>query len=100
MATLTTTIFIDVASQHLVGAGSEKGANNTSIRHAKQGTKNDPLEPLLPLLFMRATAIVSGKGAQRWADGHPWIFRSDLITAPSTDAAAVTVLDNRRRPIG
>jgi 23S rRNA (cytosine1962-C5)-methyltransferase len=49
---------------------------------------------------MRATAIVSGKGAQRWTDGHPWIFRSDLITAPSTDAAAVTVLDNRRRPIG
>ena len=39
--------------------------------------------------------------APRWAGGHPWIFRSDLITAPTTDAGAVTVLDNRRRkPIG
>jgi 23S rRNA (cytosine1962-C5)-methyltransferase len=45
-------------------------------------------------------AIVSARGAQRWADGHPWIFKSDVIEPPTTEARAVTVLDNRRRPIG
>ena len=46
------------------------------------------------------TAIVSAKGAQRWAAGHPWIFRSDLVEPPATDPGAVTVLDNRRKPLG
>jgi len=46
------------------------------------------------------TAIVSAKGAQRWAAGHPWIFRSDLVEPPATEPGAVTVLDNRRKPLG
>ena len=46
------------------------------------------------------TAIVSAKGAQRWAAGHPWIFRSDLVEPPTTEPGAVTVLDNRRKPLG
>ena len=46
------------------------------------------------------TAIVSAKGAQRWAAGHPWIFRSDVIERPASDPGAVTVLDNRRKPLG
>jgi 23S rRNA (cytosine1962-C5)-methyltransferase len=45
-------------------------------------------------------ATVSTKGARRWAAGHPWIFRSDLITPPDTEAAAVRVLDQRGKPIG
>ena len=49
---------------------------------------------------MPSSAVVSARGAQRWASGHPWIFRSDLVESPSGDAGAVTVLDNRRRPIG
>lgn len=49
---------------------------------------------------MRAIAVVSARGAQRWADGHPWIFRSDLIAPPVSEPGAVTVLDNRRRPLG
>jgi 23S rRNA (cytosine1962-C5)-methyltransferase len=47
-----------------------------------------------------STAIVSARGAQRWASGHPWIFRSDVIESPDADAGAVRVTDNRRRPIG
>ena len=48
-----------------------------------------------------ASATISARGAQRWAAGHPWIFRSDVITAPThAEAGAVTVLDNRKRPIG
>ena len=46
------------------------------------------------------TATVSAKGAQRWAAGHPWIFRSDLVEPPSTEPGVVTVLDNRRKPLG
>jgi 23S rRNA (cytosine1962-C5)-methyltransferase len=44
--------------------------------------------------------IVSAKGAQRWTDGHPWIYRSDLIEPPDGPAGSVTVLDHRRRPLG
>ena len=47
-----------------------------------------------------STAIVSARGAQRWASGHPWIFRSDVIEPPGTGAGVVSVSDNRRRPIG
>lgn len=45
-------------------------------------------------------AIVSAKGAQRWINGHPWIFRSDLIESPDAPPGTVRVLDNRRRPLG
>src|SRR3982751_254969 len=45
-------------------------------------------------------ATVSAKGARRWAAGHPWIYRSDLITAPDTEAGAVRVTDQRGTPLG
>jgi 23S rRNA (cytosine1962-C5)-methyltransferase len=48
----------------------------------------------------RPTAIVSARGAQRWTSGHPWIFKSDVVHPPSSDAGTVTVTDNRRRPLG
>ena len=43
---------------------------------------------------------VSAKGAARWASGHPWIFRSDVIDFPSHGPGTTTVLDQRRRPLG
>jgi 23S rRNA (cytosine1962-C5)-methyltransferase len=48
----------------------------------------------------RAIAIVSRRGAARWDAGHPWIFRSDVVTAPDTPAGAVTVHDQRGKPLG
>ena len=45
-------------------------------------------------------ATVSARGAQRWTDGHPWIYRSDVIEPPDAPAGTVTVLDNRGRPLG
>jgi 23S rRNA (cytosine1962-C5)-methyltransferase len=46
------------------------------------------------------SASVSARGAQRWAAGHPWIFRSDVTTPPNAEAGIVTVHDHRRKPIG
>jgi 23S rRNA (cytosine1962-C5)-methyltransferase len=45
-------------------------------------------------------AKVSNKGAQRWASGHPWIFRSDVIDFPADAPGTVTALDQRQRPLG
>jgi 23S rRNA (cytosine1962-C5)-methyltransferase len=46
------------------------------------------------------TAIVSTKGARRWDAGHPWIYRSDVVERPATDAGAVRVTDQRGKPLG
>jgi 23S rRNA (cytosine1962-C5)-methyltransferase len=47
-----------------------------------------------------AVATVSAKGARRWAEGHPWIFRSDVTARPGTPAGVVTVQDGRGKPLG
>lgn len=49
---------------------------------------------------MSEYAVVSARGAQRWARGHPWIFRSDVARRPSSDAGAVRVRDDRGRWLG
>jgi len=46
------------------------------------------------------SATVSAKGARRWSAGHPWIYRSDLITVPDADAGTVRVTDQRGKPLG
>jgi 23S rRNA (cytosine1962-C5)-methyltransferase len=45
-------------------------------------------------------ATVSRRGANRWYSGHPWIYRSDVVTAPSVAAGAVHVEDERGEFIG
>jgi 23S rRNA (cytosine1962-C5)-methyltransferase len=42
---------------------------------------------------------VSGRGAERWVRGHPWIFRSDVLDEP-TEAGLVAVTDQRGRMLG
>lgn len=49
---------------------------------------------------MTAHAVVSMKGARRWAHGHPWIYRSDVVSRPDVPAGAVAVLDQAHRPLG
>ena len=49
---------------------------------------------------MAEFAVVSPKGAKRWQSGHPWIFRSDVTTRPSSEAGAVRVRDNRNKDLG
>jgi 23S rRNA (cytosine1962-C5)-methyltransferase len=50
----------------------------------------------------KAIATVTAKGAARWAAGHPWIYRSDVVAAPRGPAAPgiVRVLDRRGAPLG
>lgn len=45
-------------------------------------------------------AIVSARGAARWAHGHPWIYRSDVVRAPGSAAGTARVEDQRGRPLG
>jgi 23S rRNA (cytosine1962-C5)-methyltransferase len=46
------------------------------------------------------SATVSAKGARRWDAGHPWIYRSDVLSPPDADAGAVRVMDQRGKSIG
>jgi len=48
----------------------------------------------------RTVAAVSARGARRWDSGHPWIFRSDVVAPPDSDAGIVKVEDQRGKPIG
>lgn len=45
------------------------------------------------------TARVSDKGAARWAQGHPWIYRSDVLDAPPAPGLAA-VQDRRGKFLG
>lgn len=49
---------------------------------------------------MNAHTVVSARGARRWAEGHPWIFRSDVVTPPSAGPGTIDVVDQRQRPLG
>lgn len=48
---------------------------------------------------MTAPVRVTARGAGRWARGHPWIFRSDVLDQPSAPGV-VPVTDERGRPLG
>src|SRR5688572_2501358 len=45
-------------------------------------------------------AIVSPKGARRWQQGHPWIYRSDVSRRPNETAGVVRVRDARGKALG
>src|SRR5438034_9680530 len=45
-------------------------------------------------------ARVNVKGARRWLNGHPWIYRTDVTERPLMDAGAVLVHDNRGKALG
>ncbi len=48
----------------------------------------------------KLTAVVSAKGAARWAAGHPWIYRSDVVDEPRGEAGIVRVTDRRGAFLG
>ena len=46
------------------------------------------------------TAVVSKRGVDRWQNGHPWIFKSDVVDFPDAPAGAVRVVDQRGKGLG
>jgi len=46
------------------------------------------------------SVIVNRRAEQRWAAGHPWIFRSDVVQRPTSPAGAVRVEAARGLPLG
>ena len=48
----------------------------------------------------KGTAVISAKGATRWAAGHPWIYRTDVVQAPRGDPGIVQVTDRRGAFLG
>lgn len=45
-------------------------------------------------------ATVSPRGVKRWKQGHPWIFRSDVIDRPTSGAGIVRTESARGEPLG
>lgn len=48
----------------------------------------------------RSQAVISARGARRWQDGHPWIFKSDVVARPEAGAGSVGVTDQTGRFLG
>jgi 23S rRNA (cytosine1962-C5)-methyltransferase len=58
-----------------------------------------------PMRDDSATAVVNARGATRIRNGHPWVFRPDVVRGPARDAgdggpALVRVDDARGKPLG
>jgi 23S rRNA (cytosine1962-C5)-methyltransferase len=53
-----------------------------------------------PNALLSTAAVVSPKGARRWASGHPWIYRSDLVRRPDAVAGAALVENGAGAPLG
>ena len=48
----------------------------------------------------KTIAVVSTSGASRWAAGHPWIYKSDVLKTPRRGPGIVAVHDRRGAPLG
>jgi 23S rRNA (cytosine1962-C5)-methyltransferase len=47
-----------------------------------------------------AEVVVSRRGADRWRAGHPWIYRSDVVSGTADPGDLVRVVSERQRPLG
>ena len=72
----------------------QKGAKNTQSKTPLQ-VGADPRISLVPPI-----ALVSPKGALRWASGHPWIYRSDVVRRPDAEPGAVMVENGAGASLG
>ena len=46
------------------------------------------------------TVKVTARGAERWKQGHPWIYRSDVAEEPDKTPGIVPVTDRKGKPLG
>ena len=49
---------------------------------------------------MNPTVVISARGEQRVRDGHPWIYRADVVDVEAEAGAIVRVIGPRQRTIG
>jgi 23S rRNA (cytosine1962-C5)-methyltransferase len=49
---------------------------------------------------MPSAVVISARGEQRVRDGHPWIYRADVVDVDAEGGAIVQVLGARQRTIG
>ena len=49
---------------------------------------------------MPPTVVVTRRGAERLYAGHPWVYRSDVVSSDAEPGDLVRVTVERRRPIG
>lgn len=49
---------------------------------------------------MPSTAVIAARGAERWRSGHPWIYRSDVLSVEADPGDLVDVRSERGRPLG
>jgi 23S rRNA (cytosine1962-C5)-methyltransferase len=47
-----------------------------------------------------STAVIAARGAERWRAGHPWIYRSDVLSVEADPGDLVEVRSERGRPLG
>jgi 23S rRNA (cytosine1962-C5)-methyltransferase len=45
-------------------------------------------------------AVITAKGAERWKQGHPWIYKADVAEEPAREPGIVQVTDRRGRFLG
>jgi 23S rRNA (cytosine1962-C5)-methyltransferase len=48
----------------------------------------------------RPTVRVTARGAERWKQGHPWIYRSDVAEEPDKKPGIVPVTDRKGKSLG
>ena len=48
----------------------------------------------------RPAVAVTAKGAERWKQGHPWIYRSDVAEEPEKKPGIVSVTDRKGKFLG
>ena len=72
----------------------QKGAKNTQVDTPFQVGVQPPNSQAVPI------ALVSQKGARRWANGHPWIYRSDVVRRPDAEAGVTLVENGAGVPLG
>ena len=48
----------------------------------------------------RPTVRVTARGAERWKQGHPWIYRSDVADDPDKKPGIVPVTDRKGKFLG
>ncbi len=46
------------------------------------------------------TVVVTARGAERWKQGHPWIYRADVAQEPKDEPGIVRATDRRGRFLG